>query len=886
MGGKLRRAGQKTKRATRQGTENKTFFIIVFLQHDRAIPRLTPVPEQEEENLPPSWNDLAPNCYSQLEYNIKSNNCYQIMAKSRKGVETVSNGTPVVVSSWDAHSAPGLLHQAAADPVYLQNQVYQIQFRHVSDTGTSTGHMPDVKMSLYVFNDGEYITSRLRQALGSAVPESSQIQLMLRGVVIRPETKLQSYNIEPQAGVITILYKIIHQKVEAAQRSSPFEEPIGNISTERTRFYPSRQQGGAGGGAAAVVAPPAPGASTSSSSSSSSNFARRDKAGKNFLDDVGNDGGDVDELGEDDDFLGKNNDEDVQMGIRMSPTMITTKELQRTVSRVRHGLLAGIVPKLTVEGSGGTYMMTCLSNGEPLAMFKPGDEEFHAPNNPRDIPSAAGSESARPGVYSTEGVYREVAAFLLDESGYHGVPETTVVHCKHSTFYKASKNRLQNEWKQGSLQMFVHNAEAIENFGPGIFADKEIHKIGILDIRIVNLDRNAGNILVVKKGKEYKCVPIDHGLCLPDRLACCEEEVYWMPVPQAKRPFGPEELEFIKNLDPDADMRILDQNLGLKREVLRLMKCCTLLLQIAAREGLTLYEIGQFMYRQNYDEPSNMEDTIQNAIDATLVSTFGSVSDCRQAGESRNAARGFEALDISMGNHMHQKKKMAQHKNNKPFHHSLDAAELNSQVSDATVSEDYTASNGNNASGNHGNNPVLFPGPRANFPGISRAFEHRSSPANVPGRAGHSTSLGSKAVHPTFDRVNKLGRSVLHWDKQFEERFFRSFKSMVEAFIMQKKAKHASQNSNGEQATISYGKPMQDPFAVVDEDDEEEFTQERDDTEEENVVTAVENNKDDQDDDEDDGDDQDDEDDCSTPGGDESDGSSDKSASRLSGKFW
>lgn len=52
-----------------------------------------------------------------------------------------------------------------------------------------------------------------------------------------------------------------------------------------------------------------------------------------------------------------------------------------------------------------------------------------------------------------------------------------------------------------------------------------MHKIGILDIRIVNCDRNDANILVKKlmMGKEkprkvMRLIPIDHGLSFPDNF--------------------------------------------------------------------------------------------------------------------------------------------------------------------------------------------------------------------------------------------------------------------------------------------------------------------------------------------------------------------------------
>jgi hypothetical protein len=46
------------------------------------------------------------------------------------------------------------------------------------------------------------------------------------------------------------------------------------------------------------------------------------------------------------------------------------------------------------------------------------------------------------------------------------------------------------------LQHFVDSEGPVENFSPDLFSKDEIHKIAILDIRLMNLDRNDNNILV------------------------------------------------------------------------------------------------------------------------------------------------------------------------------------------------------------------------------------------------------------------------------------------------------------------------------------------------------------------------------------------------------
>jgi len=58
----------------------------------------------------------------------------------------------------------------------------------------------------------------------------------------------------------------------------------------------------------------------------------------------------------------------------------------------------------------------------------------------------------------------------------------------------------------------------VEELGtPKQFPDEEVWKIAILDLRLMNLDRNGENILVKivenSGGRRLTLVPIDHGAC-------------------------------------------------------------------------------------------------------------------------------------------------------------------------------------------------------------------------------------------------------------------------------------------------------------------------------------------------------------------------------------
>lgn len=106
----------------------------------------------------------------------------------------------------------------------------------------------------------------------------------------------------------------------------------------------------------------------------------------------------------------------------------------------------------------------------------------------------------------------------------------------------------------------------------------------------MNLDRNACNILVksVDGSLDKKLIPIDHGLTLPDSLEICSYDLTWLYMDQAEEPFSKRTLDYIANLDIDADIKFLEQNFKIRPNCLRNMKISSLLLQKAAAKGLTL----------------------------------------------------------------------------------------------------------------------------------------------------------------------------------------------------------------------------------------------------------------------------------------------------------
>lgn len=107
--------------------------------------------------------------------------------------------------------------------------------------------------------------------------------------------------------------------------------------------------------------------------------------------------------------------------------------MKKIIENVRQGFNSRLIPKLADDGTSGTYEMRNVQK-EKIAIFKPIDEEPFAPNNPRGHEGPFGSATFRPGVLSGESCIREAAAYLVDRTGFSGVPSTTFVEVVHSSF--------------------------------------------------------------------------------------------------------------------------------------------------------------------------------------------------------------------------------------------------------------------------------------------------------------------------------------------------------------------------------------------------------------------------------------------------------------------
>jgi len=267
-------------------------------------------------------------------------------------------------------------------------------------------------------------------------------------------------------------------------------------------------------------------------------------------------------------------------------------------------------------GVSGTYLLSDESSDTIIGVFKPSDEEAGAPNNERagididsDIVLGNGARASSLGFLPGEGAVREAAAYLLDVGGAK-VPQTALAQ------YDVENEHGVLITKGGAFQVFVINEGDADDFGPGVFDVDEVHRIALLDIRVLNNDRHGGNILVTKDA-EHPCqrrlVPIDHGYILPDKVTTCSWPV-WMDWPQVKKPLSDELRRHVLSLDPKVDIDRVLSGLGdsIRKESLRCLKITSILLKCAVEKNLTLYDVGLMVFGQE-NERSILERIVEKA---------------------------------------------------------------------------------------------------------------------------------------------------------------------------------------------------------------------------------------------------------------------------------
>lgn len=364
----------------------------------------------------------------------------------------------------------------------------------------------------------------------------------------------------------------------------------------------------------------------------------------------------------------------------------------------------GVRPQaVNVQCTGGAYFMR-NQRRRIVAVFKPNDEEPYAPNNPsvkyRRSESKELKDGMKRGIRVGEAAGRECAAYLLDHESFAGVPATSLVSIRHP--------RWKDCEKIGSLQSYVQHFCSAEDVGYSRFLEEDVHRIAILDMRLLNCDRHSGNVLVshqpehiyqqnhrrhqnrgckiqLSKSEPMKCltpdpsttttlwtpdesemmnttagatnvttrastasrstsyedysptnkdsrrrrhgvvklIPIDHGFTLPRVDALSDASFEWLGWPQARKPFSETMLSYIRDLDAEMDVRILNRyrtpcsssSLKIEHRSLLTLRVCTSWLKQCASNRMTPYEIGRTMCRSSKlpAEPSVLETLVSKS---------------------------------------------------------------------------------------------------------------------------------------------------------------------------------------------------------------------------------------------------------------------------------
>jgi len=300
------------------------------------------------------------------------------------------------------------------------------------------------------------------------------------------------------------------------------------------------------------------------------------------------------------------------VGTTSDSTNTNRAPLKNEIAQLIEVVLEGLLyypPELCEEGINGTYFLKNKS-GKRIAVFKPIDEEGNTKNNPKRSDDSY-DEIVNSGILAGEGAQREVAAYLLDRDHFSEVPLTTMINLSHPSFRSPDESKSHRIiTKTGSLQKYIDNDGAAWDIGPSAFKVQDVHKIGVLDLRIFNNDRHEGNILMVQDKEGYRLVPIDQGLSLSSTLDHAWFD--WLTWPQAKATFNEETKKYILQIDIQEDANVL-KNLGIRPECIRTMKVSTMLLKRGAAMGLTLYEIGSIASRTQLEQPSALENMFEQA---------------------------------------------------------------------------------------------------------------------------------------------------------------------------------------------------------------------------------------------------------------------------------
>eukprot|EP00941_MAST-03F_sp_MAST-3F-sp1_P003095 g3095.t1 len=262
---------------------------------------------------------------------------------------------------------------------------------------------------------------------------------------------------------------------------------------------------------------------------------------------------------------------------------------------------------------GGVYALSMGPQKPPVGVFKPCKEEV---KDEKGFLSIGSVHPHRKGFVVGSGAVNEVIAYVLDLSAAlvsnmkPFVPMTMLVKGIGSSGEECIK---------GSIQEFVPNECSSEDIGPNTFSCEEVHRVGLLDLWLMNCDRHPGNLLFQNSQKRLpNLIPIDHGLVLPPITELSEAEFCWSSWKQTKLPFSEDCRSWVLSLGTAVNRALpLLVDLGIRKESLLTLRATTLLLQKCVSEGMTLRELSLIWqrYGSQLEKPAVLEQLITYCID-------------------------------------------------------------------------------------------------------------------------------------------------------------------------------------------------------------------------------------------------------------------------------
>lgn len=307
-------------------------------------------------------------------------------------------------------------------------------------------------------------------------------------------------------------------------------------------------------------------------------------------------------------------------GVSESPTQLRRIE---TVGR-RDGLVGMIgssqaqAVSISDGQTGSVYALEV--GGEKIAVFKP----------------ESGEHFTRRSLGRGHGCVREEAVYLVDRvaSSKAGVPVTSRMDVE-----------VEGVMLRGSVQAFVADAVGfIEDFAmpreakpASEFVPQEVAEaLAMLDMRVFNMDRHTGNLLLLGHSRPHGLGPIDHGCCLPPwwKLGEANFDAWYgwaqlrEPPCEATRRLAREAAE---GLPQTCDMV---RDAGLEEVAILTLRICTLLVSVGVGElDLPCSHLAALMLRdevRGFQELSWLESKVlacANAAGATCVMQVNDVGE-------------------------------------------------------------------------------------------------------------------------------------------------------------------------------------------------------------------------------------------------------------------